>query len=447
VKLALQHEQFERGIAQALTAIITSPKFLFRTETQPQPNDPKVIHPLDDYALASRLSYLLWLSLPDDELTTLAAKGELRKNLHAQLKRMIDDPKSERFFEDFPGQWLRTRNVLMTPITMKSEKDVNPVRGAMKKETEMLFEHIARNDRDLIELITADYTFADKKLAEFYGLPTIPEKDKGFQKITLGPETKRGGLLTHSSFLLSTSNPNRTSPVKRGLFILENLLGVEVPPPPPNVPALDDVNIGDTSKMTGRALLAAHREAKSCAACHAHFDPIGIALENFDVFGKWRDTENGNKIDTTETSITGEKLTGLKDVQDLFAKNKERLYHGIAEKLFIYALGRGLEPADSITTDRMAEKLAQNGGKFSVLLHELVDSPAFLSRRGDALGTKASTKSFVPPTPPPDKRRPQKRRKKPAVDEEDAPVAVPPAAQVPDPNKAAPANPASEKKP
>lgn len=413
VELSQRHESFERGIGQALTAVLTSPKFLFRAETQPQPNDPKVVHPLDEYALASRLSYLLWLSLPDEELLRLAGDGELRKNLRAQVKRMLDDKKSERFFEDFPGQWLRTRNVLMTSIITRFDGALNPVRGSMKKETEMLFEHIARNDLDLVELITADYTFLDKKLAEFYGIKDVPEP--GFHKVKLDPETKRGGILTHGSFLVSTSNPNRTSPVKRGLFVLENLLAIEPPPPPPDIPALEDVNIGDASKKTGREQLALHRENKSCAACHAHFDPLGVALENYDLIGKWRDKENGNPIDPAERTIAGQTLSGFDDVRKLLAADKKRFYHGTTEKLLTYALGRGLEPADSVTVDGITEKLVAEGGKFSTLLMAMIESPAFQMRRGDDGGAKASPRNFIPATPPPEKRRPMRRNRQEAA--------------------------------
>jgi hypothetical protein len=226
-EIAMRHKQFEAGVGEALTAVLVSPKFLFRAELQPQPNDPKTVHPLDEYALASRLSYLLWLSIPDAELTQLAARGKLRENLKPQVRRMLADPKAARFFEDFPGQWLRTRNILMTAISRR-DGEINPVRGAMKRETEMLFEYIARNDRDLIELVTADYTFVDRPLANFYGIKDF--KGEGFQKVQLSADSKRGGILTQASFLAATSNPNRTSPVKRGLFVLENLLGTRRPP-------------------------------------------------------------------------------------------------------------------------------------------------------------------------------------------------------------------------
>jgi hypothetical protein len=278
----------------------------------------------------------------------------------------------------------------------------------MKKETELFFEHIVREERDLIELITADYTFLNRPLAEFYGIQKVP--GEGFHKVSLTPETRRGGLLTQGSFLVGTSNPNRTSPVKRGLFVLENLLALEPPPPPPDVPALEDVYVGDTSLKTGRELLALHRESKSCAACHAHFDPIGIALENYDVIGRWRDQEDGLPIDAGERAVTGETLRGIADVQQLFAARKEKLYHGITEKLLTYALGRGLEPADSILVDELAQTVAAEGGRFSALLAGLVESPAFQMRRGDdGGGTKLSPRNFLPQPPPPEKRRPQRR--------------------------------------
>lgn len=407
--LALSGDSFEGGVGLGLMAILTSPQFLFRTEVQPQPDDPKSVHPLDDYALASRLSYLLWLSLPDAELTGLAARGSLREHLPEQVRRMLADPKSERFFEDFPGQWLRTRNVLMTPIIR--DATLNPVRSAMKRETEMLFEHLVREDRDLLELITADYTFVDAGLARFYGLTNVT--GTGVQRVSLPPESHRGGLLTHGSFLVSTSNPNRTSPVKRGVFLLENLLAIHPPPPPPSVPSLDDAKAGAAPPRTGAEQLALHRANKSCAACHAHFDPLGIALENYDALGQWRTEEGKEPIAPRETTTGGQTLTGVEDLRRYFTEHRLQFYRCVTEKLLTYALGRGLDPGDSITVDRIAEQVAGDQGKFSTLLAGVIASPPFQLRRGDDGLVKTPPRSLIPEAPPPEQRK-GRRRNRPA---------------------------------
>jgi mono/diheme cytochrome c family protein len=405
--LALRNPEFRHGVGESLTAILTSPRFLFRAELQPRPDDPKSIHPIDEYALASRLSYLFWLSLPDEPLTQLAAQGKLRQNLDPQIKRLLADPRSARFFEDFSGQWLRTRNVLMTPISRVDDL-VRPLRPAMKKETDMLFEYIARNDRDLIELITADYTFADRKLATYYGLSGV-ETDS-FEQVKLNPESKRGGILTHGSFLISTSNPNRTSPVKRGVFVLENLLGSEPPPPPPDIPALDEARVGGVAPRTIREQLAAHRDDKSCAACHAHFDPIGVVLENYDLIGRWRANDNGEEIDPRGTMVTGENFAGVDDLRKYFVAKKERFYHCATEKFLTYAIGRGLEPFDAVTVDRITDKLVADNGKFSTLLMGVIGSPAFQMRRGDDGQAKEAPRIVMPVAPSPEKRAAMNRR-------------------------------------
>ncbi len=405
--LAMSSPQFERGVAEGLMAILTSPKFLFRAETQPQPDDPKAIHPLDEYALASRLSYLLWLSLPDEELRDLASRGQLREHLSDQLHRMLADPKSERFFEDFPGQWLRTRNALMATVG-KTDDAINPIRGAIKRETEMFFEDIARHDHDLLELVTADYTFVNGPLAKFYGIPGV-EGDE-FRKVTLSPESHRGGILTQASFLFPTSNPGRTSPVKRGLFVLENLLAIQPPPPPPSIPALEDAKANGVAPRTVREQLALHRSEKSCAACHAHFDPIGLVLENYDVVGRWRTSEKGIPIEPDEKTVTGQTLHGLEDLKAMFVARKQKFYQCVTEKLLTYALGRGLEPSDAVTVDAIAENVAAEGGKFSTLLTAIVQSPPFQTRRGDDGSLKIAPRIAIPPTPPPDQRKARRNR-------------------------------------
>ncbi|HVK14271.1 MAG TPA: DUF1592 domain-containing protein, partial [Gemmataceae bacterium] len=395
--LALANPKFEAGVAQAVTAVLSSPRFFYRAELQPRPDDPAAVHPLDEYALASRLSYLLWLSLPDDELTGLAAKGELRKDLGRQVRRMLADPKAERFVEDFAGQWLRTRNILLAPISGRVQATVDPLRGAMKRETDLLFGHVARGDRDLIELLTADYTFLNEPLATYYGVPGV--KGDEMRRVELPAGSHRSGVLTHASVLISTSNPNRTSPVKRGLFVLENLLGREVPPPPPAVGDLEDGG-GRRNPKSLREQLAAHREQKACAACHAHFDPIGLALENFDNTGRWRDKERGGQpVDPKTTLVSGEDIAGATDLARVIAARKAVFYRCVTEKLLTYALGRGLEPADAVTVERTADRLAAEGGKFSVLLMSIVESPPFQTRRGDGGEPAGGVTRAAPPEP------------------------------------------------
>ncbi len=405
-EIAIRNASFETGVGQAITAILASPRFLFRAETQPQPDDPESMHLIDEFALASRLSYLLWLSLPDEELSKLAREGTLRENLEPQVRRMLADEKAKRFFEDFPGQWLRTRNVLMTPIS-RLDSEINHLRDSMKKETEMLFEHIARSDADLVELVTANYTFVDRPLADYYGIKG--HTGGGFERIELTPESRRGGILTHGSFLISTSNPNRTSPVKRGLFVLENLLAAEPPPPPPDTPSLDEATsaAGEEPK-TVREQLAFHRESKACASCHKHFDPIGLVLENYDLIGRWRDHEKGVPIQPDETTVTGHHLAGIDDLRSFFNDRKDRFYRGAAEKLLTYALGRGLDPMDSPTVDQITAQMVSDGGKFSTLLMGVIASPQFQSRRGDDGTSPAAPRNATPEPPPPDQRKGRK---------------------------------------
>jgi hypothetical protein len=320
---------------------------------------------------------------------------------------MLADPKSERFLEDFVGQWLRTRNVLMTPIS-RGDEEFKPIRPLLKRETDMLFEHIVRNERDLMELVTANYTFLNGELAEFYGVEDV--RGDEFRRVELAPESHRGGVLTHGSFLVSTSNPDRTSPVKRGLFVLENLLATQPPAPPANVPSLEDAKVEGKTRATVREQLEAHRSDPACAACHAHFDPIGIVLENYDLLGQWRDEERRTPIDPSATTVTGKELHGVDDLREYVAGNRERYYRCVTEKLLTYALGRGLEPYDAVTVDKATAALLADGGRFSTLLTMVVESPAFQMRRGDddsELDAAALVK--VPEIPPPEKRRPVRR--------------------------------------
>jgi len=301
---------------------------------------------------------------------------------------------------------------------------LDPLRTAMKRETEMLFEHVCKNDRDLLELITADYTFVNKGLAEFYGIEGV--KDEGFEKVSLPPDSHRGGILTHASFLVSTSNPNRTSPVKRGLFVLDTFWGVQPPPPLPNVPSLEDAKVGGVTPKTVREQLAAHRSDPACAACHAHFDPIGVALENYDLIGRWRDAEAGEKIEPSEMTITGETLCNVDDIRKLFASRPDKFYRGITEKLMTYALGRALEPYDAVTIDRIADELVANQGKFSTLLLGVARGPQFQMRRGDD-GVPVEPPRVVKQVPPTPEQLAEQRRRQRAARAAQGPAATAPA--------------------
>jgi hypothetical protein len=299
------------------------------------------------------------------------------------MQRMLADARSQRLFRDFSGQWLRTRNVLMTAITPGIVADkLGPVRESMKSETDLFFEYVARSDHDLIELLTANYTFLNESLAKFYGIPGVTGEE--MRKVMLPPESHRGGVLTQGSILVSTSNPNRTSPVKRGVFVLDSILGTPPPPPPAAVPDLEDSKEhGDADLKTLRAQLAAHRADRACAACHAHFDPIGLALENFSYLGRWRDKERGEPVDASGKMVTGETFTDFTGMQSVLASRKDKFYRCITEKLMTYALGRGLEPSDAPTVDAITDRLLKDGGKFSTLLTSVIESPAFQMRRSD----------------------------------------------------------------
>jgi hypothetical protein len=383
---------FEKGIGHALTAILTSPRFLFRAEIQPEPDNPGKVVPLDEFALASRLSYFLWSSLPDDELFNLARAGKLRANLRAQVDRMLKDKRSDRFIRNFVGQWLQTRDV--TTINVNASRILGirneetskyfgqRVRQAMRDETDLLFGHILRENRSALELLVSDYTFLNEPLANFYGIQGV--RGNEMRRVTLKPGSKRGGVLTHASFLVVTSNPTRTSPVKRGLFVLENLLGTPAPPAPPNVPTLEEAKKAGSRSMTMREAMVLHREKPLCASCHARMDPIGLGLENFNALGQWRDQENGKPIDTAGQLITGEKFNNVAELSKILATSRRMdFYRCLTEKLLTYALGRGPEYFDSPTIDHLAGALDRDGGKIKTLLYGIVESAPFQKRRGD----------------------------------------------------------------
>ena len=384
---------FEKGIGHAITAVLSSPRFLFRAEIQADPNDPGKVVDVDDFALASRLSYFLWSSLPDEKLMDLASKGELRKDLRNQIDRMIEDPKAWRFIRNFVGQWLQTRDVEAIHVDARRILRIrdsrqayrvfnNKVRSAMRAETEMMFRYLVVEDRSALDLLTGNYTFLNRTLARFYGIEGV--RNDRMEKVALPADSRRSGILTHGSVLLVTSNPTRTSPVKRGLFVLENLLGTPPPPAPPNVPELEEVVRRRGGKLTMKEAMALHREKPICASCHERFDPLGLALENFNALGMWRDEQNGLPIETDGALITGEKFRDAKELGKVIAtQRRPDFYRCLTEKLLTYALGRGMEYYDTPTIDHIAKQLDADLGRMRTLFYLIAESAPFQKRRGD----------------------------------------------------------------
>ncbi len=380
-----QGDTFERGVQLALQAVLVSPNFLFRGELQPEPNNPKAVHPINDYALASRLSYFLWSTMPDAELFALAEKGKLPKNLDAQVKRMLKDPRSRALVENFGGQWLQLRNLrIASPDAKTFPTYDDSLRAAMQKETEAFFESIVREDRPVLDFLNANYTFVNEQLAKHYGMKDV--KGEALQRVSL-KGTGRAGVLTQGAILTLTSNPTRTSPVKRGKYVLENILGTPPPPAPPNVPELKEV------KLTGtlRQRMEQHRENPTCASCHARMDPIGFGFENFDGVGVFRQKDESFPIDASGQLVSGESFSGAPALAAMLAKSKrEEFIRCLSEKMLTYALGRGPEFYDKCALDQIAKGVSKKGYRFSSLILEIVRSVPFQQRRGEAERLSAS---------------------------------------------------------
>jgi hypothetical protein len=387
-------EKWEAGMQWAVQAVLCSPKFLFRVELDDRPDSPEA-RPIDEFHLASRLSYFLWNTMPDDELFDLARRGELSKNLEPQVLRMLKDPRATvSLIDQFAMQWLQLKRLELIAPDGKLFPDFNEIlRHAMLTETRMFLETLLTEDRSLLELFAADFTFVNEPLARHYGLADTngnrvgqtPDRDKGqpirgpqFVRVNVG-STGRGGLLTQASLLTVTSNPTRTSPVKRGRWVLEQLLGTPPPPPPPNVPELEQ-----GEKLTGslRQRMEQHRANPSCANCHARMDPLGFAFENFDAIGRFREKDGEFSIDPAGELPTGEKFSGPGELKEILKTRQALFARCITEKLLTYALGRGLEYYDRPTVDRITTALGQNGYRFSTLIVETVKSEPFRLRRG-----------------------------------------------------------------
>ena len=391
VDLASQNgEGFERGVQLALQAVLVSPQFLYRVELDRRPpqGPPGVAPkggkapaglPIGEFELASRLSYFLWSSMPDDELFALAKAGKLREgdNLRKQVDRMLADPKANALVEDFAGQWLQLR----TLKTLSPDKGRFPgfdadLRAAMVKETELFFGAVVRENRSALDLLDADFTYLNARLARHYGVDGVAGDD--FRRVALAKGGPRGGVLTQASVLTVTSNPTRTSPVKRGKWILEQVLGDPPPPPPPDVPDLDKGPL----KGTLRQRMEQHRANPSCASCHARMDPLGFGFENFDAIGAWRDKDGDDPVDPSGELPSGQKFRGPKELKTILRGRDKDFVHCLAEKLLTYAIGRGVEYYDACAVEAIVERSARGGYRFHDLIHEVVKSDPFGKRRG-----------------------------------------------------------------
>ena len=426
---------FEAGIAQAMVAVLASPRFIFREEGV-EPLRAGQTHPfVDDYALASRLSYFFWSTMPDEELFRLARENRLRASLSGQITRLLTHPRSGEFVRNFTGQWLQARDITTvvlddnaiyerehprpkesleararftrlreipeaqrTPeqaaefaealkaFRERRSRAVVPtlsakLREAMQQETEMVFEHLLKEDRPLTELIDSPYTFLNEELAKHYGIEGVT--GRGMRKVTLPPDSPRGGVLTMGTVLATTSNPTRTSPVKRGVFILDAILGTPAAPPPPDIPSLEDAASPEKIRaMTLRENMALHATNPLCASCHSRMDPLGLALENFNAMGQWRTAEMNQPIEAAGKLITGEKFADIRELKRILATaHRGDFYRCVSEKLLTYALGRGVDYYDTDTLDQLVASLEAGEGRLSVLIRGIIESAPFQQRR------------------------------------------------------------------
>ncbi len=372
----------EQGIQTALTAMLVSPEFLFRIERDVEPKNPAASHRVTDAELASRLSYFLWSSMPDEQLLDLAEKNRLHEPgiLDAQITRMLADPRSAALSENFAGQWLETRNLDSVKPDPKSFPEWDSdLKDAMRTETRMFFDSILHENRPISELLTARYTFLNERLARFYGIDGVKGMD--FRRVELAaPE--RGGILGQASVLTVTSYPTRTSVVLRGRYILENILGSPPPPPPANVPPLDEDVAGVVQSL--RQQMEQHRANPTCAVCHSKMDPLGFALENYNAIGKWRAMDGKFAIDTVGTLPDGTRFNGPAEMKAALGMRMPQFAEALTQKMMVYALGRGLESYDRRSFNSIMHNLEGKGYTLQTLILEIVHSLPFQSRRGEA---------------------------------------------------------------
>ncbi len=374
-------DSFEEGICLSLQAMLISPHFLFRIEKDngAAKEDAQAI---SQHELASRLSYFLWSSMPDDELFSLADKGDLGKPdvLARQVRRMLRDGKSRALVENFGGQWLELRKLESVKPDRKRFPDFDEyLRISMRKETEMFFENIVRQDRSILEFIDGNYSFLNERMARFYHVAGVRGPD--FRKVELATDTQRGGVLTQASVLTVSSYATRTSPVLRGKWILENFLNAPPPPPPPDVPNLDEAAVGSSASL--RQQLEQHRKNATCASCHARMDPLGFGLENFDAIGAWRTKDGKFPVDASGSLPDGRSFEGADGLKSILKSDAEAFATSLTEKLLTYGLGRGLAAYDRPAVKKIVERAKAEDYRFSSLVLEIVRSLPFHKRRGD----------------------------------------------------------------
>jgi hypothetical protein len=371
----------EQSLQLAMQAMLVSPNFLFRIERDPNPEDASQAHEVSQVELASRLSYFLWSSMPDDELLGLAESGRLRQpgTLRQQIARMLADPRAHALASNFAGQWLEIRNLDTAQPDPKKFPDWNAeLRDAMKMETTLSFEHVLKEDRSIAEFLKSDYTFLNERLARFYGIDGVTGPE--FRRVALATE-QRGGLLSQASVLTVSSYPNRTSPVIRGKYVLGNILGAPPPPPPPDVPNLDEAAVTTAGSM--RQQLEKHRTDAVCASCHARMDPLGFGLENYDAIGRWRATDGTFPVDSSGTLPDGRTFSGPAEMRAILIGQLPQFSRTLIEKMMTYALGRGLRSYDRQTVDRINQNIAAGDYRLQSMILQIVESLPFQSRRGE----------------------------------------------------------------
>ena len=373
---------FDSGIEAALQRILADPEFIYRGEREPAGLAEGTSYRLGDLELASRLSFFLWSSIPDDELIDLAAEGRLQDPavLEGQVRRMLGDPRSEALVHNFTGQWLNVRGMQASEPVVDLFPDFdNNLRDAFRREAELFFDSIVHEDRSILDLLTADYTFVNERLAQHYGIPSVYGSQ--FRRVTLGPELDmRRGLLGKGALLTVTSQAARTSPVTRGKWFLQTFLGISPPDPPPSVPQIEERPVdatGNAKAPTMRQIMEAHSANPVCASCHVIFEPLGLALENYDATGMWRTEDAGTPIDASGMFVDGTEIDGPASLRALLMRYSDQYVRTVTEKLLTYALGRGVEYQDMPRVRKIVLDASGSNYRFSSLVLGIVGSPAF----------------------------------------------------------------------